>query len=90
MSKVQTIDVIIFETKLTLFTNELNETQSTATELDEYLKNLQKKFPDAKQNVILLYACLKQLMTNKKLAEENEKLNSEREELSKALQGFFV
>jgi len=90
MSKLQSVDVMVFDQRLNLFSHDPNETIRAANELDSQIKALAKQYPDTCHKTVMLYTALKHYINIKKLEVENAKLKAELDELSKALQGFYV
>ena len=89
MSELQSIDLFIFGTKITLYSDKPDEVKALAAELDEKINSLVGQYLGTEPKIILTLACLKALEENKKLKEELLKLSVEREKLDMTLQGFF-
>ena|GEM_PF-3885528 len=89
MSELQKIDIFVFGTKLSLYTDEPEELKSLANDLDAKIKSFAEQTTGAKLDVILIVNCLKSLQEIKQLQKEIIELSLEREKLNKTLEVFF-
>jgi cell division protein ZapA (FtsZ GTPase activity inhibitor) len=88
--KPSEIDVYIFNQRLNLITQNVEDTLKYSQELDEKLRSLKKQYPQAEDAAVLILETLNLFIQIKKITEENEILKKEREEINKALQGFYA
>ena len=85
MAQEKKIQVTILTTELDLLTNEPDEKEDLARELNEYLNSLLTKYPGSSQNLILTYACLKIFEEKKQLENDVSKLTEEKDKLNKII-----
>jgi len=74
---------------MTMLTDQPGEMFALVDEINAELAELANMYPGAKQTDLLIFGCLKLLQEKKALQEQFTTYSSERENINKALNGFF-
>jgi cell division protein ZapA (FtsZ GTPase activity inhibitor) len=85
MSNQQKIDLVIFGSKMTILADNVEEMISLSVELDQFLNELEQRYPGAKPTEILAFGCLKIFEDYKKLLSEITDLTQEKNRLNSSL-----
>ncbi len=90
MSNLQTVDVVIFGTTISLVGEDSDELVKLANEFNKKINTLIVKYPNVNsQNLLLILAGLKILEENNTLKKETDKMKKERDLLNTVLQDFL-
>ena len=80
----------IFQTDISVSTDEPERISALAEELNRELYKLRELYPTQKQAVILTLALLNYLEQNQKLKDEINMLTKDKEKLNQSLQSFLI
>lgn len=89
MSKLQSVDVVVFGTTISLLSDTPDELIRIANELTSQISKLASKYPNVPNNLLLTLAGLKLTEENSSLKKEIEALNKERDKLNNTIQNFL-
>ncbi|MCK9330124.1 MAG: cell division protein ZapA [Candidatus Cloacimonetes bacterium] len=90
MSNLQSVDVVIFGTTLSLVGENSDELVRLANDLNKRINDLITRYPNVtNQSLLLILAGLKILEENSALKKENNKMQTEKENINNILQNFI-
>ena len=90
MTKQESIDVIIFGSRVSIVTDEPEQIRKVFDILNTELIELSGKYQGVKPNLVLILQCLRLLEKNLKLEQDLDGLVKERESLDTTLKGVLL